>query len=452
MAVLYTQHFVQFFDDNGNPLSGGRLYTYDAGGTTPKATYSDAAGSVLNANPVVLDAAGRATVFLDGTTYRFDLKTAGDVLVRSTDNIQSFGVVQSNIGNTSLAIMPANSVKANTSATSNTPSDLTINTNSFLGRADGNIVAIPLTYGRNRIINGDFNIWQRGLSINPALSTIAYTGDRFYAFVTGASPNYARVTLGGNAGQTGCNTALQITGIASNTLNNLGQRIEAANCTDMMVGKVFTLSAWIYSASGSLSPTFSINTAGSEDNFSTTNALTSGSLGTIPATTWTKVSATFTCTNECLKGIQAEIQLGAITAGRVVLVTGFQLESGNVSTPFEHRLFGQELSLCQRYCYTVNEGSGGQYSAIGQIQNSVLAQVTLYFPVSMRAAATFSGVVGGFNVWASATQYTISSFSGGEGSLNFGRVECVITGGTVGQACHLRGGNGSGRLLFESEL
>jgi len=68
MAVLYTQHFVQFFDDNGNPLSGGRLYTYDAGGTTPKATYTDAADSIVNAKPDVLDAAGRVTVFLDGTT------------------------------------------------------------------------------------------------------------------------------------------------------------------------------------------------------------------------------------------------------------------------------------------------------------------------------------------------------------------------------------------------
>lgn len=382
MAVLYTQHFVQFFDDNGNPLSGGRLYTYDAGGTTPKATYSDAAGSVLNANPVVLDAAGRATVFLDGTTYRFDLKTAGDVLVRSTDNIQSFGVVQSNIGNTNLAIMPANSVKANTLATSNTPSDLSLGTNTLLGRADGNIVAIPLTYGRNRIINGDFNIWQRGLSINPALSTIAYTGDRFYAFVTGASPTYARVTLNGSGGVTNCDTALQITGIASNTLNNLGQRIEAANCTDMMVGKVFTLSAWIYSTSGSLSPTFSIHTAGSGDNFSTINVLTSGSLGTVPATTWTKVSATFTCTNECLKGIQAEIQLGAVTAGRVVLVTGFQLESGSVSTPFDRRLFGLELSLCQRY-YCV---FGPVTAMFPWSSGTQIIRVHASFPVVMRSS------------------------------------------------------------------
>jgi hypothetical protein len=349
MAVLYTQHFVQFFDDNGNPLSGGRLYTYDAGGTTPKATYTDAAGSTANANPVVLDAAGRATVFLDGTTYRFDLKTSGDVLVRSTDNIQSFGVVQSNIGNTSLALMPANTVKANTASTSNTPTDLAINTDSFLGRAIGNIINIPLTYGRNRLINGDFNIWQRGTTVTPALSTVQYTADRLFAFVTGAATTYSLSILGGAAGVTNCNTGVLITGVASNTLSSLGQKIESANCTDMILGKTFTVSAWIFSSSGTLLPTYSVSTAITADDFSTINSLTSASLGTIPAATWTKVSATFTCTNECLKGIQVGIQLGAITSGRTVTVTGFQVESGGAATPFEKRLFSTELASCQRF-------------------------------------------------------------------------------------------------------
>ena len=89
MAVLYSQHFVQFFDDNGDPLNGGKLYTYEAGTTTPKATYTTEAGDVANANPVILDSAGRATVFIDGS-YKFALYTSADVLVKTTDNITSF--------------------------------------------------------------------------------------------------------------------------------------------------------------------------------------------------------------------------------------------------------------------------------------------------------------------------------------------------------------------------
>jgi hypothetical protein len=218
-----------------------------------------------------------------------------------------------------------------------------------LGGSD--ILQIIPSGSKNKIINGDFNIWQMGTSIVPALSSIAYTADQFYAFVTGAAPTYARVTLSGS-GINGSDTALQITGIGGNTTNNIGQRIEAANCTDMIAGKVYTLSAMIYSSSGSLSPTYSIQTANAGDNFSTLTALASGTLSSVPATTWTKVSVTFTCTNECLKGVQIEVQLGSITAGRTVLVKDFQLEAGSVATPLEKTLAPLELIKCQRYYET----------------------------------------------------------------------------------------------------
>jgi hypothetical protein len=89
MATIYAQHFVQFFDDNGDPLAGGKLYAYAAGTTTPKDTYTTAAGGTANANPVILDAAGRATIFLSGS-YKFTLHTSADVLVKTTDNVSAF--------------------------------------------------------------------------------------------------------------------------------------------------------------------------------------------------------------------------------------------------------------------------------------------------------------------------------------------------------------------------
>src|SRR5574343_1035373 len=92
MAVLYTPHFIQFLDSNGNPLSGGKLYTYSAGTTTPKATYTTAAGTVQNANPVVLDSSGRAVVFIDGS-YKFVLKDSNDVTIETTDNVSSFNAL-----------------------------------------------------------------------------------------------------------------------------------------------------------------------------------------------------------------------------------------------------------------------------------------------------------------------------------------------------------------------
>ena len=67
MAVLYVEPYYQAFDNNGDPLAGGKIYTYSAGTTTPKATYTTAAGDVENTNPIILDSAGRAVIFVQGS-------------------------------------------------------------------------------------------------------------------------------------------------------------------------------------------------------------------------------------------------------------------------------------------------------------------------------------------------------------------------------------------------
>jgi hypothetical protein len=81
----------QFFDNNGNPLTGGKLYSYVAGTTTPQATYTSSVGTVAHSNPIILDAGGRVPggeIWLtDGLQYKFVLKNANDVLIGTYDNI-----------------------------------------------------------------------------------------------------------------------------------------------------------------------------------------------------------------------------------------------------------------------------------------------------------------------------------------------------------------------------
>lgn len=78
---------------------GGLLYTYAAGGTSNKATYSDAAGSVPNANPVVLDSNGSATIRLGSGAYHFVLKdSTGTTTLWDQDNYQSSYLTQADIG------------------------------------------------------------------------------------------------------------------------------------------------------------------------------------------------------------------------------------------------------------------------------------------------------------------------------------------------------------------
>jgi hypothetical protein len=82
MTTVALDAFPQYLTNGGLPLAGGKLYSYQAGTSTPLATYTDRSGSVANANPVVLDAAGRADVWLSvNVAYKLVLEdSAGNVL------------------------------------------------------------------------------------------------------------------------------------------------------------------------------------------------------------------------------------------------------------------------------------------------------------------------------------------------------------------------------------
>jgi hypothetical protein len=85
----------QFFTNTGAVLTGGKLYTYAAGTTTPQVTYTTSAGNVARTNPVVLDAAGRVPgsgeIWILPISYKFVLKDANDVLIATYDNIFGSG-------------------------------------------------------------------------------------------------------------------------------------------------------------------------------------------------------------------------------------------------------------------------------------------------------------------------------------------------------------------------
>lgn len=86
MSTLFVGHFVQFFDDNGDPLSGGSVEFFEPGTSTPKDIYTDSDLATPASNPVTLDAAGRATVWLNGD-YKARLEDSTGSLVEETDNI-----------------------------------------------------------------------------------------------------------------------------------------------------------------------------------------------------------------------------------------------------------------------------------------------------------------------------------------------------------------------------
>jgi hypothetical protein len=94
-AMLTPSPKVQFFDSNGEPLVGGKLYTYAAGTSSPLATYTDSTGNTANANPVILDSRGEANVWLGPSRYKWVLYDADDVLIWSVDGIGTSFAAQS---------------------------------------------------------------------------------------------------------------------------------------------------------------------------------------------------------------------------------------------------------------------------------------------------------------------------------------------------------------------
>jgi len=81
----------QFLDNAGNVLTGGKIFTYAAGTTTPQVTYTTSLGSIPHPNPIILDAAGRVPggeIWLtDGLVYKFILRDANDVLIATYDGV-----------------------------------------------------------------------------------------------------------------------------------------------------------------------------------------------------------------------------------------------------------------------------------------------------------------------------------------------------------------------------
>lgn len=90
MATLATNVSFQCFGLDGKPLAGGKVYTYSAGTTTDKATYTTMAGDVPNPNPVILDQNGKAKIFLGDGSYRLQIKDSNDALIDDIDQISRY--------------------------------------------------------------------------------------------------------------------------------------------------------------------------------------------------------------------------------------------------------------------------------------------------------------------------------------------------------------------------
>ena len=252
---------------------------------------------------------------------------------------------------------------------------------------------------RNRIINGDMRIWQRGTTFAVGSTTYTYTADRFKAFSANTSTTVSRST----SVPDGFQYSFQLQRPNGNTGTNVllfTQIIETSNCYDL-AGQSVTLSFWVkkganYSG-GNLVVQVLTGTAADQggDPYAFTGlASPVNNSAYTPTTTWSKVTYTGTFASNVLEAALAIAFTLTGTAGAddSIYITGVQLEAGSTATEFERRPYGTELALCQRYFYKhQNTNGSNSYPIMLQAYATTAAFGKICdLPVTMRTNPTSS--------------------------------------------------------------
>jgi hypothetical protein len=179
-------------------------------------------------------------------------------------------------------------------------------------------------------------------------------------------------------------------------------------------------------------------------------------------TTWARYNATVTLPSlssgfAFASGDNLRITFGISESDYTLDITGVQLELGSVATDFEHRSYGEELALCQRYYYKQIAGSGdsAEYSPFGLASayatNS--AWLPYKYPVEMRAVPSFD-YNGAFQVYQGSSADTLSSMSFGQATNQIGRVNVLTAASwSSGTVVYIRAYNdASAYMAFDAEL
>ena len=338
---------------------------------------------------------------------------------------------------------------------------------------------------KNRIINGSMQIDQRNAGASVTLSGSAGFGvDRFAGYRSNASA--VMTAQQSSTAPTGFTKSLLITTttgatVASTDYSQLRQNIEGFNIADLGFGtanaQTITLSFWVR---GSLTGTYGIAFCnGAEDRSRiasyTINAANTWEQKTITIAgdtsgTWSSIntggliviwdlgfgsnynaSVTGSWVAGTYQGLTGGVKLQA-TTGATWYVTGVQLEQNTSATPFERRLYGQELMNCQRY-YARLVSTSGNYIAFGSgyFYNTTTAAIYVKYPVAMRAAptASVSNVRADCAAGTAPTTLGTAYYGSDSAYLNF-------TGGsgiTTGQGSVLMGNNNANAYVdFSAEL
>ena len=221
---------------------------------------------------------------------------------------------------------------------------------------------------RNLIINGGFNVWQRGTSFSNF--NHAYSTDRWtLSAASSATVNKTSDTIYGNV----CQITL------GSTDTNFLQLVE--NLDGFMANKDMTLSFWVKSSTITSSHCVAYNGSGFTHDVAYN---VSGS--------WTKVVLNFNTGSTYTAGTSFRLYLlrSSNTTG-VIEFAQVQLEVGDTATPFEHRSYAEELTRCERYYERLSETNTTEtLIGLGVMWGNNRCLINLKFNTEKRANPTVS--------------------------------------------------------------
>ena len=317
---------------------------------------------------------------------------------------------------------------------------------------------------KNLIINGDMRIDQRNAGASVSAQNV-YTVDRWQALASVAS----KYTTQQNAGSvTPPDDFTNYLGATSTSAYSVGsgdyfyllQKVEGLNASHLKWGtasaKTVTLS---FKVRSSLTGTFVVAIRSGADDAAYPATYTINSANTWETKSITiagPTSGTFATTNSACFSIWFSLGAGSGfnatantwgaggalsvsgatsvvgTNGATFYITGVQLEQNTSATPFERRLYNQELAACQRYLPAWNFTAANQPSAAGVAYSTTATVMNLIHPVQTRVLPTGISVTGTFNSYNNA----------GGNSGNFSSIVLGASQGTYSSIINCTGGSG----------
>jgi hypothetical protein len=300
--------------------------------------------------------------------------------------------------------------------------------------------------GKNRVLNSNFSVWQRGTSI--ACSTTAYTADRWQGYRGVAGGTISRQATGDTTNLPNIQYCARVQRDAANTSTSniyIAQTFESVNSIPL-AGKTIYFSFYArkganYSQASSQIPVSIYGAATTDQNVLTSmsGTLITSVTATL-TTTWQRFTATATVASTYTQiGFYADfVPVGTAGAADYFEITGVQLEAANTASPYAPNgaTYQAELAACQRYYIRWNNpaDSFGQLGVQALAYSTVAVRATFPLPSTMRitpSTVDFSAIrfldstIGAQAITAAGLVST---------SPNSGMVDFTVVGATASRA------------------